>query len=306
MLKSPTALPDELRRFAAGVAAQQILRESAQILTRAGIGVMPLKGVLFQRTLYDDPTQRFSSDVDLLVLPTHFERAVTALLGGGFRLQKVGRSLTEVALSSPRGLAVDLHHRLFGRGRFRLSTHDVFARARRDEQLFGVPVLLASGYDTAAHLVGKLATDHVRADRDARLRELSLVIVQHQLSPDRLAQHLKACGLSRAARYAMGLPAPDPQSRRFFVRTIAAASRDRVGNACAWIARQSVPRSGSHALGCLVAHTLDQSLPWGALSLGWAGSQRLRHARLERARAALGVEWLPVLSPSGRAKAVLI
>lgn len=287
-------LSDEARRFAAGVASQEILREAASALGRRGVPVVPLKGVLFQRTLYDDPSERFSSDVDLLVLPQDFERAVSALLGAGFRFQKLGRSLIEAAFASPRGFAVDLHFRLFGFGRFDLSTRDVFRRARPDARLFGVPVLLADPYDLAAHLVGKLVTDHVAARPRARLAEISLLIDRHELDPTRLARHLVACGLGRAARYALALGVSQTASPDFFSAVLRALPPDRVGEACAWVARQALSRTGSSAVGSAAAHSLNASLARGLSSAGAAAINRVRHARVERVRRRSGVEWVPL------------
>jgi hypothetical protein len=286
-------LPEEMRRFAASVAAREILREAAAVLGRQQIAVIPLKGVFFQRVLYADPAQRFSSDVDLLVLPEQFQRAAAALLAAGFRSQKVGRSLIEAAFSSPRGLAVDLHCQLFGPGRFRLSAQAVFERARPDEQLFGVPLLVADPYDMAAHLIGKLVTDHVSADAQQRIAELLLLIDRYGLEPERLARHAGACGLGRAARYVLDLGARQSLHRDYFGAALASLPADPVGQLCVWAARTTLARARSPAIGSLVAHSLNSSLPRGAASAGMAALNRLRHARLERARRASGGQWVP-------------
>lgn len=256
----------------------------ALTLERCSIPVMPLKGAFFQLFLYADPAARLISDLDVLVPEPCFERATSALLDAGFHAVKAGKSLVEVTLLSPRGFPVDLHRRLFSRGRYRLATADVFRRARFDRELIGAPLALAHPLDTAAHLVGKLASDHVVEQAEARLEELVRLCEHYALDAVALAHHLERAGLSRAAWYALSL-AREHHRCAFFERLARALPEGPVTCACVHAARAAGQRYGEMSLAASAsAHLLNTSLPAGALSLAWSAASRARHAYLSHAR----------------------
>jgi hypothetical protein len=286
------------RRFTIAVLASEILRDAARALGAVGIPVMPLKGVLLQRVLYADPAERLMSDVDVLVPEHQFGQAITALLGAGFRPQKVGRSLIEVALSSPKGLAIDLHRRLFSLGRYRLTTEAVFRRAAPDESLFGVPLHIAHPHDTAAHLIGKLVSDHAVSDAVPRLEELARWAAHAQIDPAELAQHLARSVLGRAARYtsAMGT---ELIGGPFFPALLRALPADPVGQACARLARSVLPRLDGTALAPVAAHLLNESLARGGASALLALRNRWRHTRLGLHGDRSPSDWAAVLGSAG-------
>ena len=73
------------RRAATSLAASALVTDVARKLAPSGISVMPVKGALLQYWLYDDPTERPLTDVDLLVLPEDLEPAVKQLESAGYR-----------------------------------------------------------------------------------------------------------------------------------------------------------------------------------------------------------------------------
>jgi hypothetical protein len=284
------------RRYLMSVVAREVLRDVARLLAAADIAVMPLKGVLFQLLLYADPAHRELMDVDVLVPQGDFERAIQVLIEAGFRPRSAGRSLVECALTSPRGMTVDLHRRLFSRMRYRLDTRDVFRRSRHDTELLGVPLSIAHPHDTAAHLVGKFVSDHEACDARARLAELSRWIEHCAISPRPLAAHLCACGMQRAARYAFGRGAEllgDP----LFAQALAALPADPIGECCAALARLTLPWLGKRRAGALPAHLLNDSLLRAGASLTWSAVERARHAWLHRQQGAAGGYWSAFFSP---------
>ncbi len=267
------------------------MRDAARALTAHGIAVMPLKGVLMQQVLYADPAERLVSDVDVLVPDRDFWRAVSLLVGAGFRPEKAGRSLIEVALRSDKGLSVDLHRRLFSPGRFALSTSSVFQRARVDEQLFGTPVHIAHPHDTAAHLVGKFVSDHVTREVDARLAELLRWCQHFSIEPAPWALHLHDTGLARAARYTLELGVQRMQSS-FFRATLDALPRDRVGQGCARLAQHLIPGLAQTPFAAVPAHLLNESLLRGVVSASAVTFNRWRHRRMQRGRYG-AADWEP-------------
>jgi hypothetical protein len=255
------------RNYTAAILAREIVRDAASALGAHSIACMPLKGVVFQQVLYADPAERSLSDVDLLVPEEQFERAIQVLLRAGFRAPTERSSSIEIPLRSPRGLDLDLHRRLFSAGRYRLATGDLFERSRRDEELFGVPVRLADPLDTAAHLIGKFASDHVTDEALPRLRELARWIAHYRIEPDGLARHVESCGLARAARHTFGVAAGQLEDV-FFPEALAALRSDPLGRACVRAAGVLLPLLRGTSLAALPAHLLNASLPRaGASSL---------------------------------------
>ncbi len=61
------------------------LREVAVVLGAAGVPWAPLKGMDLAYRVYSAPDERPTGDLDLLVLPEHLERVVTALQVAGWR-----------------------------------------------------------------------------------------------------------------------------------------------------------------------------------------------------------------------------
>lgn len=283
--------------FVKAVLAREVLRDAARALEQRGIPLIPLKGVLFQQLLYADPAERELTDVDVLVRERDFRPAIEALSAARFAVQQATRSGIGMTLRSARGMTLDLHRSLFSRGRYRLSTELVFARSLRDDDLIGVPLQLAHPYDTAAHLIGKLVSDHPVEERVPRLREL-LRWSQHQaIDPLQLAAHLQAHGLGRAARYALGCGA-DLLGDAFFAQVASALPRDPVGWVCARAAHRLIPRWQGTLLAAVPAHLLNASLPRAAASMAFVAAQRWRHAQpRELAKPAAG---LPVERSSSR------
>jgi putative nucleotidyltransferase-like protein len=268
------------RRYVVAVVAREVLRDVATLLGACSIPIVPLKGAFFQLFLYADPAERVVSDLDLLVPEPQFERAVERLLGAGFHAVKVGRSLMEATLLSPRGFPVDLHRRLFSGGRYRLPTRDVFARSSEDAELIGVPLHVAHPLDTAAHLVGKFASDHVQADAVQRIEELARVAHHYELKPELLVDHLAEVGMLRAAYFTFSFGAElveDP----FVDRMLHLLPRDPLTRACVSTARIAAEYFGERSLVAgLGAHLLNASLADAAASLAHSTVHRMRHAYL--------------------------
>lgn len=286
------------RSFAAAIFARETLADVARELARADIPVMPLKGALLQLDVYaSDPAQRLLTDVDVLVPESSFVAALQRLTRRGYRPQSAGPSWIEAALATPRGLPVDLHRRLFCPLRYRLPTHEVFQRARRDHRMLGVSIWLPDPLDVAAHLIGKFVTDHVTRDAADRFADLEALVAHHRLAPDALAGHLSRCGLARAARYVLGRGEVERDAPLYCaaLQHLPSTSLD------ARLARLAGPLSAAldaGPLAALPAHLLNTSLWRGAASLSLAVLYATQHARLRRARGARGGHWAPFFEPS--------
>jgi len=264
-------------RFVASVVAPEVLRQVVTAVRPLGIPVMPLKGVLLQQLVFDDPTERFLTDVDVLIPLHRWPDARGALLASGFEPRAAAKSMIEESFHTPGGFVLDLHGRLFGVGRYRMRTRDVFERAAVDRDLFGVPIHLMDGYDLFAHLVGKIASDHLSTEHADRYEELSRVPARLQLSARRAADRLVSCGLRRAARYALAVQS-DRTGDAFARSVLNILPRDPVGDLLVAGASTIIAHAPQRSIeSALAGHLLNHSLPRAGVAMGAAAVNRVRY-----------------------------
>ena len=274
MGKLSSARQSVRRRAVTALLAQELVRDAATHMARAGIGVMPVKGALLQHWLYADPSERALTDVDLLVRPSHLPKAAEALERAGYRV--VGRSLEvgAVHLKTPFELILDLHPRLFSQGRYRMSTYEVFADASLDEALFGTPVWVPSPVDAYAHLVGKFGSDHLNRRALDRLDEIARLGSRlGELSID-VAAHLVRRGMRRVARYVLPL-VHEATGDEVSADVCQALPVDPVGEGIARVARPVLSQVSPYSkVGSVVAHTLNDTIGRGICSGLMAASRK--------------------------------
>lgn len=128
----------------------------------AGVEFLVIKGLVLSATCYGQLGLRVNRDIDLLVPATQLAPAHAALAGLGFtRIEPAGEPTAEQlaswternkdwVYSSPRGLVIELHHRLFDNPT--LNDSGVLGRSRR-VSLFGQAEVRALGAaDEVAYL----------------------------------------------------------------------------------------------------------------------------------------------------------
>lgn len=245
--------------------AEELVRDVATRLGAKSIPVMPLKGAFLQRWLYDDPSERPTTDVDMLVVPGELARARAILVRAGYR--ETGRpSVGAIELSNPFLLTLDLHPHLFHPTRYRLSTEGLFARSIVDETLFGVPVHIPSPLDVYAHAIGKFGSDHLTAAAVFQLEEIARIGNRLPEAASDIAAHLSCCGMRRVARYVLRLvcEATDDELSRTVLDALPA---DPLGGGIAALSRTALallpPASRT---GAIFAHLLNDTLPRGLRS----------------------------------------
>jgi hypothetical protein len=272
-------------RLLSVLAAEHALLGVVRVLDTRGIAVMPLKGVLLRKLIYRDPRRRLADDVDVLVPEDRYADARAALARAGLRFQFESPGRQETTWRTRADVDIDLHARLFAPGRFRMPTHELFARGRRDASLFGLPVVLPSTVDLYAHLLGKIATDHIDERAPDRLRELARVSRLLELDAALTAGHLEDCGLGRATRYVLPLVAAqeDDAFARAVLRWLPANRSDDLVAACVRRLVRNTPALS--AIGAVASHALGASWAESAVSLRLTLEDRLRH-RVRCARVA--------------------
>ncbi len=148
---------------AAALRTMALARRQQKLTTRVldalgAVEVVPvlLKGAGLAQRVYPEPLLRVSSDVDVLLEASSFDRAATALESLGLRAKERPWAPErgdhhEVAFEGPAGL-VELHLDLFrGFGRGGLRATDVLPRARRDT-CWGRPVRFLALEDEVLYL----------------------------------------------------------------------------------------------------------------------------------------------------------
>lgn len=250
------------RRAATALAATELVGDVARRLAGAGIEVMPVKGALLQHWLYDDPSERRLSDVDLLVRSGDLERAVERLESAGYH-RAGGSGFGAIVMQTPLGLALDLHPRLFDRMRYRFPTRDLFARGSEDHVLYGASVQLPSPIDVYAHLIGKFGSDHLDARSVVRLDEIARMTSLLDASPETVARHLVHCGMRRVSRYV--LPLVHQVTGDMFVQHVCdRLPVDPIGRGIVRVANLGLAVApASSWSGALIAHLLNDSVPRG-------------------------------------------
>jgi hypothetical protein len=245
--------------------ATELVGDVARRLAEAGIQVMPVKGALLQHWLYDDPSERPMTDVDLLVRPGDLGAAVDLLETAGYTRTR-HRSVGGWVLQTPFGLALDLHSQLFDRARYRMLTHDLFERSTEDRVLYGASVQLPSPLDVYAHLIGKFGSDHLDARATSRLDDIARMTARLGAPPEAVARHLRDCGMRRVSQYVLPLTHSrlgDP----FSLSVCECLGPDPVGRLVVVIADPLLARASANSwVGALVAHMLNESLPRGVRS----------------------------------------
>ena len=125
---APEAVPDTFREILEGALAhgrrratlvEQIALQLVRALDDAGLAVVPLKGPHLAERLYGDAGMRTSNDIDLLVQPEDFPRAIAVLGDAGYTSDgkapwRNGLPLFESSLRSGDSWRppIDLHWRL--------------------------------------------------------------------------------------------------------------------------------------------------------------------------------------------------
>lgn len=251
-------------RLAAALIARHDFAAAVRVLNGAGIIPMPLKGVLLQHVVYQDPAERVLSDADVLIPPGRWRDAIATLRAAGHRVDPEGRA--GASTKGPRArLEVDVHRRLFSPGLYRLHAGQLFARGTLEPKLFDAVVVLPAPLDLYAHLVGNFAKGRHGAEDEAQLRDFSAVASRFSLAPDAVARHLERHGLGRAARYALTFAAESGDS--FAAKVLARLRFDPLGASTAAAARALTNRVGGSAKASLIApHMVNTTLPRGAAS----------------------------------------
>jgi hypothetical protein len=250
------------RALVSSLLGRTVLCEAAEIVRPHGVRLLPLKGIWLQRFVYNDPSERAITDVDVLVDPAGFAVASAALRNAGWRLDS--SNVSEASFVPPQhSLPLDLHRRLYTRGAFRMSAEQVLAHARWDVAAFGCGVLLPDPLDVLAHLIGHGLKSRGALDP----RDIPRLAVACAIAPEACAARLDAYGLARGARFVLPLTASEDASG-FGAAVLRALPTDTLGVALARAMRALRANVAPESrLAALPGFALESSLARGGLCL---------------------------------------
>jgi hypothetical protein len=175
---------DRKSNWAGHVTAAEVLRTVLFRLEERGIEVVPVKGVVTARTLYDDIALRHAGDVDLRIRPSDFQLAVEVAQANGWS-PKTGLPILWQTVFDVMGCEVDVETTLGPPGLCGISVATVLSRAAVDETLFGFAVRKIEFHDHVLVLVLNAFKDGFRS-LPWSFEDLRRIVTAPEFEPDSL------------------------------------------------------------------------------------------------------------------------
>jgi hypothetical protein len=135
--------------------------EVVRVASSRGIPVLPVKGVLTARLLYEDPAQRPMVDVDVRVRARELEALCVAGLAAGWKPLERSHAYRSATFELNDGERVELEAHIGPPGFCRITASDMIARAREHVAPFGAPHLQPDLHDHALLLVVNVFKDQI-------------------------------------------------------------------------------------------------------------------------------------------------
>ena len=209
------------------------LEDAVGALAQAGVETCAMKGPVLAARLYPPSTIRHCLDIDLLVRPDDFDRAMAALTGAGYTTE-TGVSATyrrlhahHLGFSRPATAPIELHFRAFAGFGVVLAADVLFDRAEPFQLNGHLTVLAPSPEDDFLYLATHAAGHSFI--RLVWLYDLKLLVERYpSLDWDHIARRADTLGVATPVAYTtrllhdwLGVPAGDLSARllRRAVRT---------------------------------------------------------------------------------------
>jgi hypothetical protein len=195
------ALPSEPVQVATQRAARWARQElqfraferAAAALIRAGVPIVPVKGIALARWLYADAMDRPMADVDLFVPSRSWNQARAALIESGEVLYDT-RELRELTVRVD-GVPVELHGEVGRRELTRLTVDEMVARATPDTETFAFPVLRLDDVDHLVLMVCNAVKDGFVFAQHHVPGDLERLLERTMARQDVLIERTRAAGL---------------------------------------------------------------------------------------------------------------
>ena len=135
--------------------ATSALREVIDLGASLDVIVVPVKGVVLARWIYDDVAQRPYRDLDVLVPRAGLPRLIEAVRKKGWAIRHVSIEMGELEFEFDR-LVVEVHAEFGRRDMTRVSTEEVIGRAHSDRETFPFEVMRIDDIDHFLLLVANV------------------------------------------------------------------------------------------------------------------------------------------------------
>lgn len=170
-----SAIDDQRAAWLVQEHALSVLKRLVRACEQEGVDVVPVKGILSARTLYEDVSERVITDIDVRVLPRDLRRVERLARQRGWRVAYHMRAYDNVLLEiDGRDVDVEAH---FGMpGGSTLTVRDLISRSTREERTYGFPVLVPDPHDHALLLVLNAFKDHMAQAMAWAIEDLSRVV----------------------------------------------------------------------------------------------------------------------------------
>ena len=185
------------------------LSDISDLFTRDSIEFLVLKGPHLARIAYDEPYERSSCDLDILVRPDDFSRACEVLMKNKYEacIKNTRRIRTieahyNLSFLGPYHVIVELHRDLAGHYRYPVNMEDIFSRS---ESLFigDVNVRCMGINDLLLHLCIHMAKSYFKSIEYKHVQDIALLTRKHNLDWDLFLALAESCGCRCASYYAL-------------------------------------------------------------------------------------------------------
>jgi hypothetical protein len=181
--KSPTPLATSIDAWLLQQTATEILREVVARCDAAEIPVLPVKGVVTSRLLYDDIAERPMTDVDIRIRPRDFERFRRVAAAAGWRCLRVARSYGNLIYDFGP-LSLDVEAYVGPPGLCSLPVDVMLARSERTEILAGQWISLPELHDHAVLLMVNAFKDKLVTAPAWAIGDLERIVLQPRFQRD--------------------------------------------------------------------------------------------------------------------------
>lgn len=225
--------------------ALRALRTVIEACKLEGVDVLPVKGVLTARTLYEDVSERPIQDVDLRVRPSDLRRVAHIATRAGWPISVYSRSFSSLGCHV-HGVLVEFEAYVGPPMFCALAIDRMIARARCCVDPFGFPHLEPELHDHALLLCVNAFKDKIIEANPGAIQDLILIVQRAGFEPARLAQLARESAVSnvvwivgdwlarelgaaawREIRGRIGTRPPRPVYSWFFDRAISARGDGR-------------------------------------------------------------------------------
>ena len=186
-----------------------VLKNIKEILDGKNFSFIVLKGTHLGNTIYNDPIERLSCDLDLLVKPTHFDSIISMLLSNKYELlfSDSKRFATEKHfycwhLISPQGVLVEIHRDLAGYGRYPINVDGLFERAE-PFKINKVEFLGLGPEDLLLHLCLHMIKGYFRYNEKKHIEDIALLTKKRTVNWDTFRKRVKESRCSNGTYYAL-------------------------------------------------------------------------------------------------------